>query len=207
MSVSRFSRQSVQAGFPKQQSIWDGITQSAGVDALSSIVLPSAQTSLNFNNIPQTYTHLQLRGFVQETRSTYGISEITLQFNGDTGNNYSYHGIVGMGDTAAQPIVTYPAVASTSSMALANGSLGSNTGGTFGIIIIDILDYTNTNKTKTARAFSGVDFNGDINNYGGRVALMGGFWNSTSAITSITLGPSGGTDFRQYTSFALYGVK
>ena len=122
-------------------------------------------SSITFSSIPSTYTHLQLRimGF------TTGAVNYGIQFNGDSGGNYSYHYLDGS--------ATYPEVA-----------------------IIDILDYTNTNKYKTIRHFSGNDTNG-----GGYVWFNSSLWNNTAAITTIST-PSA-TTYRQYSSFALYGVK
>jgi hypothetical protein len=70
-------------------------------------------------------------------------------------------------------------------------------------MIFDILDYTNTNKYKTVRMLGGVDFNGS-----GEVDFMSGLWLNTSAITRIDFLPSyQSTQFQQYSSFALYGIR
>jgi hypothetical protein len=79
---------------------------------------------------------------------------------------------------------------------------GANAGtNTFGSIVIDILDYQNTNKFKTARGLGGSDNNGN-----GEIYLTSGLWRDTSAITSVSLFPGVGTTFNQYSSFALYGI-
>jgi hypothetical protein len=72
----------------------------------------------------------------------------------------------------------------------------------FGVGITDVLDYTNTNKNKVLRNLGGVDNNGS-----GRVAMTSGMWLNTNAITSITLVPSVGTSFNEYSQFALYGIQ
>ena len=59
-------------------------------------------------------------------------------------------------------------------------------------------DYTNSNKYKTTRSLSGQDQNSS-----GEVFFWSGLFNSTDAISSITLLNS----YAQYSSFALYGVK
>ena len=145
-------------------------------------------SSVTFSSIPSTYTHLQLRimGF------TTGAVNSGIQFNGDSSGNYSYHYLDGNGSSAS-----------------ATGGTGANAA-IFGYIdgsatypevaIIDILDYTNTNKYKTIRHFSGNDTNGS-----GYVWFNSSLWNNTAAITSIST-PSA-TTYRQYSSFALYGVK
>jgi hypothetical protein len=67
---------------------------------------------------------------------------------------------------------------------------------------MDIVDYTNTNKYKTSRAFAGFDANGS-----GMLAVTSGLWMSTTAINSITFTSDASGNFAQYSSFALYGVK
>ncbi len=66
--------------------------------------------------------------------------------------------------------------------------------------VLDLLDYTNTNKTKVIRLLNGTDLNGS-----GRIIFGSGLVNSTSAITSITF--TNATNWNQYTQFALYGIK
>jgi hypothetical protein len=72
----------------------------------------------------------------------------------------------------------------------------------FGAIILDFLDYADTNKFKTMRSLGGVDLNG-----AGEVNFYSGMYSSTNAISGITLAPGVGTNFLQYSSFALYGIK
>ena len=79
----------------------------------------------------------------------------------------------------------------------------SNTTSTFAAHIFDILDYANINKYKTMRSLSGQDTNNATYGY---VFFNSSLWQSTNAITSISMAPSSGT-FNQYSSFALYGVK
>jgi hypothetical protein len=158
---------------------------------------------ITFSSIPSTYTHLQIRMLVQETRSTYGISEAILQFNSDTtSGNYKSHGLFGDASTT-----TANTNQGTNGAFIGDGTLGTQTGGTFGAAVVDILDYANTNKNTTVRSISGVDLNGTVAGYGGRVGLFSSLWLNTSAITTIKISPAGGTDFRQYTQFALYGIK
>jgi hypothetical protein len=68
-------------------------------------------------------------------------------------------------------------------------------------VILDILDYADTNKFKTTRSLTGFDRNG-----AGSVSFNSGNWRSGSAITSIRLF-AGNNAFAQYSSLALYGIK
>lgn len=151
--------------------------------------------NFDFTSIPSTYTHLQLRGIVRCDVAGSGLSNTTYRFNSDTGSNYAYHNLSGDGSSAsAGAASTQTAITDTNTPQL------SVTSNIFGVAIIDILDYANTNKYKTVRILSGADLNGS-----GRTNLTSGLWMSTSAITSITVNPGGNAV--QYTSFALYGIK
>jgi hypothetical protein len=75
----------------------------------------------------------------------------------------------------------------------------SSTSNTYGVFIIDILDYANTNKYKTVRTLGGYDANGS-----GVVSLRSNSWRNTSAITSVKFYTGGTTSDSR---FALYGIK
>ena len=156
--------------------------------------------SITFSSIPSTYKHLQIRAIMRDSRATYGNSGQYLQFNSDTAANYSWHNLQGDGATA-----TGRAGASANQMYGNSAAGGGAPSNTFGVMIVDILDYADTNKYKTMRMLSGVDLNGTVASFGGVVELASGSWRSTSAITSITVAPSN-PNWVQYSSFALYGV-
>jgi len=149
--------------------------------------------SITFSSIPSTYTHLQLRIFAQTSRSGAITDGMNIQFNGDTGSNYSQHWLQGNGSA----VTSYGYASQT------RGWLGGSGGasGYFSANIVDILDYTNTNKYKTHRCLMGTDANGS-----GLIEIGSGVWLNTSAITSFTILPDY-SPYVQYSSFALYGVK
>jgi hypothetical protein len=151
--------------------------------------------TVTFSSIPSTYTHLQIRGILRHTPDSpsYGLCSY---FNGDTGSNYSFHTLQGDGSSAT-------ASAATSQIVIVNSQMpGSGaTANAFGAVVIDVLDYANTNKFKTSRSLGGWDGNGS-----GYINLYSGNWRNTAAITSISLTPYNDS-FAQYSSFALYGIK
>jgi hypothetical protein len=111
-----------------------------------------------------------------------------MRYNSDSGSNYSFHDLYGNGASAG-----------ASGSANQTYAFASMTGSTqAAVAVIDILDYKDTNKFKTNRTLTGVDYNGS-----GYSWYSSGNWRSTSAITSITLGAT----FNQYTHAALYGIK
>jgi hypothetical protein len=150
---------------------------------------------VTFSSIPSTYTHLQIRAIARSTTSTTS-EQCYIQFNTDTGSNYSLHYIYGDGTTA------YSGGGSSQAQMYALRMTGATASSSiFGTGVVDILDYKNTNKYKTLRTLSGEDRNGN-----GFLFYQSGLWQSTSAITSIKLYPSA-NNFAQYSSFALYGIK
>jgi hypothetical protein len=163
----------------------NSVTPYDGYESIATVDVGSGGLStVTFSSIPQTYTHLQLI-----CSNNSGNSNI--QFNGDTGTNYSRHYLYGNGSTA-----TSGANTSTTSMGIIDYT---GTADIFTANIVDILDYTNTNKNKTVRVLSGVDTNG-----AGAVLLYSGLWRSTAAISTITI--TGGTA-AQYSTFQLYGIR
>lgn len=153
-------------------------------------------SSVTFSSIPSTYSHLQIRVLANGVYSATDYHDISLQFNSDTGANYAWHRVRGNGTNAAT------GGAASANFGNANYiGVSSTANSMFGASIIDVLDYKDTSKYKTFKAFGGFDSNGG----GGGVGLTSSLWMNTSAITSIKLYSTLG-DLRQYSSFALYGV-
>lgn len=174
-----------------------GITDTTGnvgdYESIQTITVGSGgQAAIDFTSIPQTYKHLQIRGLI---KAASGV-ELHVQINGDTAANYSGHLLDANGSTTAANGGTYNA--NYIRMFYTTGM--PTTGSVFGAIILDILDYTNTNKRKTIKTFYGADENSS-----GEIGLSGGAWHSTSAITQVTFNTTSST-FSQYSQLALYGL-
>lgn len=159
--------------------------------------LSTATATIEFTNIPQNYEHLQIRGIMRDARSGT-VNDGWLRFNGDTNTNYSAHKLNGDGATATAT----GAATKTNTEDLFRFPTDGNTASVFGAVVIDILDYANSNKYKTVRSLSGYDANGS-----GVIRFSSGLWQSTSAITSILIDSDGSVNWSQYSSFALYGIK
>ena len=147
-----------------------------------------------FSSIPATYKHLQLSIIARGNR-TGALDELGMRFNGGSAN-ITYHTLNGNGSTASATGATAAGWSWCAPSASA-----SETAGVFSALVIDILDYSNTNKYKTFRALNGYDSNGS-----GRMYLASGVQLDTAAINDITIIPSN-TTIAQYSSFALYGIK
>jgi len=153
-------------------------------------------SSIDFTSIPSTFKHLQIRLIARSHRSST-LDAMNLRFNSDSGSNYAHHAVYGDGSSTAAE-----GVASTTGAKFYRASAANSTSGIFGVTVIDILDYADTNKFKTMRYLGGVDQNGS-----GEVFLGSGLWRSTSATTSLSITAFVGTGFLQHSQFALYGIK
>ena len=152
--------------------------------------------TITFSSIPSTYKHLQLRMIARCGSTASGGNYVNMRFNGDSGSNYSYHALLGDGSSA-----TAAGLASQNTVYLQRIANNNDTSGVNGALIVDLLDYTDTNKYSTVRNLGAYDGNGS-----GRIYLTSSVWMNTAAISSIVLTPESST-FNQYSSFALYGIK
>lgn len=167
-------------------------------ESIATVTVGSGgSSSVTFSSIPNTYTHLQVRWI---GRGTLNVSDVgqKVTFNSDTGTNYSNHLLRGNGSA----VFVDSSTSQTSASALPRIAAASATSGIFGVEIMDILDYANTNKFKTLRCLGGFDANGS-----GDMRFTSAAWQSTSAITSISFSIPDGGNYAQYTQFALYGMK
>jgi len=169
---------------------------SGSIIPLQAFTLSSVQSSIEFNNIPQTYKHLQIR-FVGRVSNADTADNVFIRFNGDSGSNYSWHYLEGDGTTTASSGGVNQNRILCGRVAAANA-----TANIFGAGIIDILDYNNTNKSTTTRSFTGIDRNCSGNN-----RIDSGNWRNNNAITSIQLINGSSTNFVANSSFVLYGVE
>ncbi len=176
-------------------SITGGLSTTA-YESIATTTVSTSVSSVTFSSIPATYTHLQLRWIARSDRAaTQDFVDIRL--NSDTGANYAAHLL--SGDGAAASAAAY---VSNTSVGLIFMPAASSTGSVFGVGVMDILDYTNTNKYTTTRTLGGADINGS-----GRIVLGSGVWMNTAAVTTLTIITDNASTFTQYSKFALYGIK
>jgi len=166
---------------------------------ISSFIVPSAGSAfVEFTNIPQTYTHLQIRVMTRTLRAATSDA-ILWRFNSDSSSNYTLHSIYGDGSGTA--LADNAANLSYGYYFTTTGN--SATANIYGVGIIDIYDYANTNKFKTARTIHGYDTNG-----AGQLIITSSLWrNKVNGISSIRFESQNAANISQYSSFALYGIK
>jgi hypothetical protein len=168
-------------------------------ESIATTTLSTATASITFSSIPATYTHLQIRGLVRSDRSGQTQDILGIRLNGDTTNaNYAAHWLQGDGSSAAgsNTIGGNPYAWNGYSPA------ASSTASLYGVMVLDLLDYANTNKNKVTRMLGGNDQNGS-----GIVHLWSTLWAQTAAVTSVTILPVFGTNLASGTTLALYGIK
>ena len=159
----------------------------ATYEPIATNSLTGTTASVTFSSIPSTYTDLVLifNGSI-DTNSR----QLVLQFNSDTGTNYSNTRLVGDGTSAA----SYRATSQTYARCIT-----STTNNVVSTIIVNIQNYSNTttNKTILSRGSATSDQADAIVN----------LWRSTSVINSITCLLSGTGNFNSGSTFTLYGIK
>jgi hypothetical protein len=174
---------------------------SSNFDSIATVTVGAGgSTSISFGSIPIAYKHLQIRGMSRTNLAALGFASLTMQFNSDTATSYDWHRLWGNG-SAANAGSTAP----DSSMLFGVTSADQNTANEFSVFVTDILDFQNTNKNKVIRTLTGGDDN--VGGASGYVGLHSGEWRNTAAVTSIVIAPGSGQSFKQYSSFALYGIK
>jgi hypothetical protein len=159
-------------------------------EAIATETLTTSAASVTFSSISGAYTDLQL--VVNNTLTVASARFIALQFNSDTGANYSATYLYGDGATAASGRGSNDNYAR-----IGNGSGStSNSAAT----VANIMNYSNTTTYKTTIGRSSSDT---------YAIVYLSLWRSTSAITSIKVicDTTGGTVFGTGSTFTLYGIK
>lgn len=155
--------------------------------------------TITFSSIPSTYKHLQIRFTLKGTSTSGGYpTSFPFYVNGDSNAaNYYFHALRGSGSAASAG-----AGNNNSDFLYGAGSSSDSTNYVGGIV--DILDYTNTNKNTTFRSLNGLDNNGS-----GYAILSSLGWNNTAAISSISFVTDATylTNWTTATKIALYGIK
>jgi len=164
----------------------------ATYEPIATNTLGSATQTVTFNSIPQTYTDIVL--IVSNVKHSYGgtdtVRDNLVQFNTDTGSNYSItfmYGQSGSAGTIRNNNIS--AINTDYPMASANG---------VGLIIANIQNYSNSTTYKTVIQRTTTS---------DRAAAYVNLWRSTAAITSMVVGASSGYTLSAGTVITLYGIK
>lgn len=158
---------------------------------IATQTLTSAQTTVAFTSIPQTYTDLRL---VMQIKNTLGVY-LTYAYEPTFGTLiYSGTYLLTNGTTATAGKY------SADNYILPDKPYGSSSTG-WTNSTIDFMSYSNTSVFKTTISRTSIPDNSN-----GQLYLNAGLIRSTSAISNITLA-SGGGNYATGSTFALYGIK
>lgn len=160
----------------------------------------SAGGFIDLNNIPQTFKHLQIRvhgASAYTSGGTQGYIETWIGLNNQSSPQPTAgytHRLYTFGSTAISDAGSQTGLLSTTWLpyGYSDDFVGS--------YIIDIHDYTNTNKFKTIKCFGGYDVNGS-----GLVATHSGYSNITGAVDQIRVATNSG-GFKAGAKIDLYGL-
>lgn len=149
---------------------------------LGNTTLATASSSVTFSSIPGGYKDLVL---IVSTKADVGGQQPYLRLNGDSGSNYGQVFMEGNGSSASSNTYAVTSLYLSYSLGISNDT-------EFNTMLINIMDYSATDKHKTVLTRAG------IYEYG--VNSMAGRWASTSAVTSLTFTGNGtsaaGSTFR-----------
>jgi len=153
---------------------------------IATTTLGSAAASYTFSSIPSTYTDLVV---IVSATTVSDAQDMSIQFNGDTGTNYSNTSLVGNGSTATSTRTT-----GQTKIYVINDT--SNTSPS--PVRINIMNYSNATTYKTVIA------RGDDATH--RTQATVGLWRNTAtaAITSVTI--LGTTNLNTGATLTLYGI-
>lgn len=162
-------------------------------DLLASSVLGSNTATVTFSSIPSSYQDLVL--VIKGSSTALAFGKVIANNDFSTyryvlGNNYNNN--------------TYSEAAGQEGFAFMTSSY-SNTGKPT-LVIMNILDYSKTNKFKTALTRTNTTDPGQTSPIKtGSVEMSASIWASTSAITSLAIYATGGS-WESGSSFYLYGI-
>jgi len=160
----------------------------ATYEPISTTTITSTQTSHTFTSIAATYTDLVI---IINARGASG-ADVGLQFNSDTGSNYSMTAL----DANGSSTLSFRRTSQTSM--LLNNYATLLTANYSWVSIFSIQNYSNSTTYKSVLA--------RCNNADNDVNAAVGLWRSTAAITSVTVVATN-TGFASGATFTLYGIK
>jgi hypothetical protein len=151
--------------------------------------------NMTFSSIPQTYKKLMIIGNMNHGLA-FGYTSGFITFNGDTNTAYNFV-IQGWGGSN---ISSRQVDDRSIRPEFIGGTTGSGDNSPF---IMTLPDYTNTTRYKTTQFQTGV-----ISSEQGtsRMWRGAGWWENTSAITSITFTGSSSTAWDSISRLTLYGI-
>jgi hypothetical protein len=201
MAISNISSSSALTG-KKDSLAWDQATSMGSYWALQSYTAKSFESSVMFSNIPQNFSHLEIRMSAKHLASGEYDVAIFHAFNGDMSvGNYSVSRIGASGNAAnagSNGTGSYTIYSSSQ----AGGQIDR---GLYAPTVTNIYDYSSSSKYKILKTTSG--FSTNFQQPTDVIWMAQGTWYNTSPINSITLYSQSVEPWAPGTKIALYGIK
>ena len=161
----------------------------------SNTVGATSVASVTFSSIPSTYTDLVIKLSTRGDRSATN-AEYFVKFNTSSAN-FTYKLLQGNATAAAT---------SSGSTGLAGVSdAATNTASVFANSEMYIPNYAGS--TNKSYSIDSVEENNTTSSPALYTYLIAGLWSNTAAISTIELYPESATNWVQYSTFYLYGIK
>jgi hypothetical protein len=173
-------------------AVWVGV----GLTPIARTLTAGSAGSVNFASIPGTFTDLRLVVSAMSDAAAASVG-FKVQFNGDTGANYSYNEIFSNG---GNPSGTQVLNVTSSLLGDLSGSTAPTNSG--GIIVCDIPSYAGTQFHKHAQCESNQRNSSGAMGYREYTTTI---WQNTAAITSILVFPDSG-NFQNNSVVSLWGI-
>lgn len=162
---------------------------------IASVTLGSSATSIDFSDIPGTYTDLLIIASMRSDRASNTTDATRLRFNSSS-SGYSYRYLQSDGSTATSQAATSQSAAIGPIMPAATATANS-----FGNHEWYIPNYTGA--TSKSIAPVGVQ---ETNSASATIHMSAGLWSGTAAITSISIFSANAASFVAGSSAFLYGI-
>lgn len=156
---------------------------------IAEVAVTATAATVQFTSIPQGYRSLSL-SVVARTMGALAAEGMILTANGDTISTYVAERLYGLAATAG-------ATAFTSTIADVPGAQGL--ANAFGLAVVDIFDYATVGHFTSAFARNARP--------DGTVQAYSWLYESTAAVTSLSLSTQSGAGFAAGSVFSLYGVQ
>ena len=190
--------------YDANSSVWRvlHVSTAPAIQLIQTITLAS-DGPISFQNIPQIFTHLEMRGSVRSSSTGSTVDQINIRFNNDSGANYQAEFVAGLGASSIGNFNT--SIAALTTVAANLGDIMANGSGSAAQLFspwqVFIPRYTNTNIWKAAIWTTWQDISRCVE-------LLGGRWASTAAINRIDCLSTNGAsnNLMAGSSVSLYGI-
>jgi hypothetical protein len=188
----------VNAGFTRIGGAWKQWFSSAqpAYEHIATTTLGASASVVEFAGLDTysaDYKHLQIRFSAKNTGSP---TDVRITFNDVTTTSYARHMLRGEGTSLSSSNAT-----SQAHITLDNAMKNSQSTGSFGAAIVDIIDAFSTSKNTTIKSL-----HGQSDDNGSAIALVSGLFNNTALINKISLRPSS-SSFAIGSRFSVYGIR